>query len=62
MDDISEKDPSQLSLGVGKFVIDTFILSRCCQNVFNVTLKYWSLGGFSVSAVFTLDSRAVSGA
>lgn len=45
---------------VGKFVIDTFILRRRCQNVFNVTLKYLSLGGFSVSAIFTPDSYAVS--
>lgn len=45
---------------VGKSVMDTFILSRHCQNVFNVNLKYLSLGGFSVSAVFTPDLYAVS--
>lgn len=45
---------------VGKSVIDTFILRRHCQNVFNVNLKYLSLGGFSVSAVFTPDLYVVS--
>lgn len=40
---------------VGKSIIDTFILRRHCQNVFNVNLKYLSLGGFSVTAVFTPD-------
>ena len=45
---------------VGKSIMDTFILSRHCQNVFNVNLKYLSLGDFSVSAVFTPDLYAVS--
>lgn len=31
---------------VGTCVIDTFILGRHCQNIFNVNLKYLSLGAF----------------
>lgn len=41
-----------------KPVIDTFILRRHCQNAFDVNLKYWSVGGSCVSAVFTPDLYA----